>query len=144
MRVRLTGGTGDVALEHAVEPSEDRVARGEGGEERFLESAEGVPRDAVRRDRRVVGRGRDELGEGARPGLVASVGERRVVGRADRGWDRLPRAELDDPAVREDRRPPREKLPEPEDERQPLPALRQKPVGDDDTGEAVPVLGGEA
>src|SRR6185295_1667897 len=59
-RVRLTGGAGNGLLEDAVEALRDRVAVAEGGEERLPPATERVPRGAVGRRRRVVGRVRHE------------------------------------------------------------------------------------
>src|SRR5205814_315162 len=79
-RVRLAAGARNRLAQERVGAPRDRVRVAEGGEERLLPAAEHLPRPAVRRRRRIVGRGRDEQREAPRPGLVALVGKGCVVG----------------------------------------------------------------
>lgn len=52
--MRLAGGTGDVLDQGAIGLPQDRIAISEDGEEGFLPSAQGIPRRAIGRNRRIV------------------------------------------------------------------------------------------
>ena len=81
-------GAGHVRSEHLGPAAGARVAVGEGGEERALEAGQGVERAPVEAGA-FAGRGEaHEEGQLARTGAERLVGERGVVGRQHRVWDR--------------------------------------------------------
>src|SRR5205823_97153 len=143
-RVRLAAGARNRLAQERVGAPRDRVRVAEGGEERLLPAAEHLPRPAVRRRRRIVGRGRDEQREAPRPGLVALVGKGCVVGSDHLRRELGDATGLDDAADWQLRRLLRVALPGEEGGARRAVAGREEGVGGDDPREPFRMLRGES
>jgi hypothetical protein len=81
----LTRSAGHMRDEGAISATEEGIFGAEHAQERLLPPTEGLPRGAVRRDRRVIRRYRHQRREGPRPGLKSLGWEGRIVSGSDFG-----------------------------------------------------------
>src|SRR5579883_3634361 len=92
---------GDETLEETVRAPRDGVGVAECWEEGLFPAYQNFPGAAVGRGGRISGRGGNEHGKLARPGLVAIIGEGCVVGGDDFGREVANAAAFDDAASME-------------------------------------------